>query len=954
MNEEDIRTKILVPWLEAVGISGDEFDTEFGFSIRVGREKVKLPRSDLVVRKHGRPLVVVEAKEPQHKITAVDCEQAVSYARLLQPNMAPFAVVTNGQHSEVLNVATCEPVTWSISDTKAQPTLWEAPAPDPNVGDINLRFQALRRLISLSPENARRFCKAQIEDVTARNRIEGPRPEFDPELHVARDSLTRAFARFLESDDRFFFITAPSGIGKTSECIRMANDALVSDFPMYVPLDLADAEPLNFLAGELSWRLSSTRTEQHLLRDLDELCQMTDRRLLLILDEADSCDLGKLLRSMERLHSWIRDLEGRTRVVLALQPATLDNLRNGLGYPTFFTQIHAQTYQLTPLSSTEADRLIILLRKRFRFEGDIVGALRQRCMDPTFAHLLARQFANARLPQDALPGEVFSKFVRNLCRRTGDEGGVDAVLAACAQLMLQENTASLALDRVADLLRAEPHAAIRRAERIGLLSIVADLHGRLSVSFGDSWIRNYLVAVLSLRLDLAASDSRPQLLITHAPSRIAREAINWFLWAFPNERHSYLVDVESTACRYLEAYEGTLALFPVWQEELGALSMALVPSTDWSNPWYAIVPKGATNAAVEWSIASHSEVPWDAIDRLGPHSIDEQLYHGALALANREHVESAAREDVWKYVAERLSHAPLPVHWSSDLATDVVWALVDTFPEWIDDALVGAESVSMAILQQHERTIYAYLGGYEQWRRAHLRDTTLDDSGLWEAAAARATSGNVEDTRFRFRGDSFPYDTFALALRGLAERETIFRVCRPALVDDLERWHKHGLEPRLLDELRDVLERTFAILRTVLGQGFQPLQPHLPRFGRRGIRLRVEVGRRDGHAGPRLHLYWLESSDAADTVEIVDLAEDKGLTHGVRHGPFWWDELQSRGVFLYSRSGVRKLLGLSRPPSFGEHLRQSKAEQRSLLWAATTTWLREDVLKARKAILEDV
>ena len=127
MSEDDIRTKVVYPWLVASGFKPAEISIEFSFEIRLGRslyriggpnkttksasapksERLARPRTDVLVRLGVMNLMIVEVKAPNESIDATARDQGISYARLL-PQIAPFVVVTNGSNTAVYDSITRE------------------------------------------------------------------------------------------------------------------------------------------------------------------------------------------------------------------------------------------------------------------------------------------------------------------------------------------------------------------------------------------------------------------------------------------------------------------------------------------------------------------------------------------------------------------------------------------------------------------------------------------------------------------------------------------------------------------------------------------------------------------------------------------------------------------------------------------------------------------------------
>src|SRR5687767_10732634 len=107
-SEEDLRAMV-ISYCSELGFNADEISCEDFFSIKLGHnainidKKVAKGRSDILIARNGKPLVIIETKAPHHGLTDEDAQQAISYARLLSA-IAPFAIVTNGRETKVYDV----------------------------------------------------------------------------------------------------------------------------------------------------------------------------------------------------------------------------------------------------------------------------------------------------------------------------------------------------------------------------------------------------------------------------------------------------------------------------------------------------------------------------------------------------------------------------------------------------------------------------------------------------------------------------------------------------------------------------------------------------------------------------------------------------------------------------------------------------------------------------------
>ena len=103
MNEEEIRGKLLLPFLNDLGFDPSEISLETAFTIRLGKSKRITGRSDILCKRNGKNLFVIELKNDSITITENDIDQGISYARALLDNIAPFTIITNGKKTKVFD-----------------------------------------------------------------------------------------------------------------------------------------------------------------------------------------------------------------------------------------------------------------------------------------------------------------------------------------------------------------------------------------------------------------------------------------------------------------------------------------------------------------------------------------------------------------------------------------------------------------------------------------------------------------------------------------------------------------------------------------------------------------------------------------------------------------------------------------------------------------------------------
>ena len=104
-SEEDLKIKVLIPYLQSLGYDSSEFRFEHGIDVTIGTKKVTV-FSDLEIVIDGRVEIVIDTKSPTKTISEKDILQSSSYAKLIATPPALYGITTNGLECIVTNVYT--------------------------------------------------------------------------------------------------------------------------------------------------------------------------------------------------------------------------------------------------------------------------------------------------------------------------------------------------------------------------------------------------------------------------------------------------------------------------------------------------------------------------------------------------------------------------------------------------------------------------------------------------------------------------------------------------------------------------------------------------------------------------------------------------------------------------------------------------------------------------------
>lgn len=198
MNEEDIKNKIVIPYLADLGLDIENLVFEKTFTIRLFRSKIEMKntikgRLDILVKRNNENIFLVETKAPDHILTDDDRDQAISYARLLD-NIAPFSIVTNGHETRIYDTITKKELNKkTISESEYVKAGYHISF------DPDLIYEAQTRLIELDPDNLLNFCKYQIcERISPLRSNDVTKPGiYVPPVFIERWQITKFVNSFL-------------------------------------------------------------------------------------------------------------------------------------------------------------------------------------------------------------------------------------------------------------------------------------------------------------------------------------------------------------------------------------------------------------------------------------------------------------------------------------------------------------------------------------------------------------------------------------------------------------------------------------------------------------------------------------------------------------------------------------------------------------------------------------
>lgn len=587
--EEEIKNKILLPYLSQIGITPDNISFEKSFSFKLGKnvykvettEQIELAqgRLDILCKKGDKNLFVIEVKKQGFEITGDDIDQAISYARLLG-QIAPFAMVTNGHVTRIFDTITKEELTES-NNIAERSELFSGDYELSIAEDIKLRYEALRHFIGYSAENLRIFCQIQQSNrmQTLKGSVTELEKKYIPELYVNREYINNEFEKFLGNPDVCCFaIIGESGIGKTNSICALAERIHDKHLSLFLNApDLANGI-WEAITDDFNWEFSHEKPKIQLIKDLEGLLSSTCQFICIFIDAIDEAteNFGRELDDFIN-----KIINRRFKIVISCKDTEWGRFLKRLGNPTILSQNIFERSDsasfdneksgiekekqfglvLRKFTNEELDTAENKYRDIFNFKGRLSGPLRKECSFPFMLRVVSEVYENSdtELPQDTNSIELLNKYLEKKFEKM-ERSKALRFLTKLGKVLLEEYqlekpreghgvklSEEVIRNKLGLTLNEELYPPLFSH---GILAKSSDSSGRNYIDFYYSKVRDYIIAIHSLKLDTLSENEFKNILPKLFKNPVGQSVAYWYYNATKLLIHK----------KYIEEYENSRAL----------------------------------------------------------------------------------------------------------------------------------------------------------------------------------------------------------------------------------------------------------------------------------------------------------------------------------------------------------------------------------------------------------
>ena len=549
MNEEEIRSKILLPFLKDLGFQLTDISLESRFTIRLGRSKHKVGRSDILCKRNGKNLFVIELKNDSVSINQDDIDQGISYALLLPDNIAPFTIISNGVTIRIFDSISREEIT--NKKISVESDYWKSGFTLSSEIDLKIRYEAFTNFVSFSHENLKAFCEHQVNDRMGIivGSIDNPYAKFVKELYVERLSLQKEFNNFLQSDCSVFAVVGEAGVGKTSVMCSLALQKLENGFVFFYNAPIINKSPVELIAQDLNLVFSSRSESDTILKKLDALGRHLNKDIIIFIDAIDENRDTHLELDLSEIALTLRNLS-RIKMCVSCKSSVWNSVLKRNNTPThLYEELHKYHssnsklpnnnpgFHLEDFSEDEARSIIPLYKKAFRFKGEISDQLLNELRNGFFLRIFSEVYSNREIPSEINDTELIKKYLKQSLDSTptGFESGI-RILSRIGEILISHAFSSTEMFRkegvtVEDLLE---QLSIALDEKLPedlfsrTILIRSSKDDKETVGFYYSKIRDYIICYHSFKLHKLTDDQFYNVLDKFYLNYIGESAISFY------------------------------------------------------------------------------------------------------------------------------------------------------------------------------------------------------------------------------------------------------------------------------------------------------------------------------------------------------------------------------------------------------------------------------------------
>lgn len=536
LNEEELRSTLIVPLLIDLGYSYSDLKLETSFSIQLGRGVYNVAneqkrfiggRLDILCKVNNINLFIIELKAENVDLDIEkDKRQGLSYARLLEP-MPPIVLLSNGKKTILFDTITGSEIDKSKITTGDYKS---------SIGDeIELRYEALKSFVGYSEDNLSIFCASFNNNYLKKYRCENSasvteilQKKYTSDIFINRGEINKEFEEFLFNQETWIFpIIGESGTGKTNSIINLYEH--FSDFPsiFYSGTDLG-ASLFEEFKFDFNLEFSPNETELSLLKKISAICSRSNKPFIIFLDAIDEWMSPDALQQLERLTKIL--VRYQIKLCITCKDLMWSLFLTHKGLPTHLSN---HLFREQRLESFSQEELLVAAEKYSDKLGleYIADLLPDDIRNPFSLRIACEvcKLTNKRLEASENSRMTLDYFIDQKLIKTSNPDKNRRFLIAISQQLLQSDLVQISENTFRGQIGLSIHEEIP-IELFASGFLYKNLSDKADVQIGFyfSKIRDFIITKFVLNLENLSSIERIASIKENINSYIGQNAINYY------------------------------------------------------------------------------------------------------------------------------------------------------------------------------------------------------------------------------------------------------------------------------------------------------------------------------------------------------------------------------------------------------------------------------------------
>jgi len=568
MNEEEVKNKILVPYLKNLGLTSEEVKFEEPTYIRFTTQ-ARRGRSDILCKSEKANLFLIEIKAEKEKITDEVIEQGMSYSRLIHP-MPPFMIVTNGKDTKVFDVISFEDITGRHIGKESD--YWRNGLRISVKEELELRYQAIKNFIGYSEENLKVFSLSQTQD--RMRPLKGDAADLNKkyitELFLAREDLIRTFTEFLSSEYPLFSIIGESGVGKTNFICDLTERFSDKFIILFFNGTLLSGKIFENIRDDFNWFFSPHLEETQIIERLDSLAKSTQTKVIIFIDAIDEVPSKNFNVELNYFVNRISSYDD-IKICLSCKSSIWGDFLKIRGIPTFLNELlypsekynirdfekeerkervkalkrSLKGYEISRFTDDELDVLNDKYKRLFKYKGSFKGNIRSECRLGFMLRVVAEVYEGKQLPSTINDTKLLREYLEQKIERTGEKQLAFRCICKVGKLLFDNEVSgnyeqrSLVDERVLveQLGLSANEKILPELFSFNILYRQEDFDGINFIGFYYTPIRDFVVSNYVLNLPRLNKNEFKNLIPKLMTGPIGQSALYWYIYSTDNKAH---------------------------------------------------------------------------------------------------------------------------------------------------------------------------------------------------------------------------------------------------------------------------------------------------------------------------------------------------------------------------------------------------------------------------------